>query len=75
MEHRLVMEKILGRPLYPFETIHHKNGRRADNRPDNLELKASHHGVGQDPKELAAWLVRYYRAEVEAALAGVAAAA
>jgi hypothetical protein len=54
-EHRLVMSLLLGRPLVKGENVHHKNGIRSDNRPDNLELWVKPQPHGQRVTDVVAW--------------------
>jgi len=62
------MEQRLSRPLLPDETVHHINGVKDDNRPENLELWSSTHPKGQRVSDLLAWalvIVERYDAKKE----------
>ena len=54
-QHREVMAAHLGRPLFPHERVHHKNGQRDDNRIENLELWSSSQPYGQRVEDKIAW--------------------
>lgn len=55
LEHRYIMEQMIGRPLYPNENVHHVNGVRDDNRESNLELWVKWQPPGQRVSDLVAW--------------------
>ena len=62
-EHIIVMEGMLGRYLWPEESVHHLNGVKDDNRPDNLELWVRPQPSGIRVSDAVAWareiLARY----------------
>ena len=63
-EHTLVMESLLQRKLFKGESVHHRNGNRADNRPENLELWSIAQPAGQRVEDKIKWaieLLKEYR--------------
>jgi hypothetical protein len=69
-EHQVVMEEIQGRTLLPEERVHHRNGIRDDNGPENLELwlVLKKDPAGQRITDLIDFIVRHYPEDVSKAM-------
>lgn len=61
-EHRIVMEQVIGRPLARNEEVHHRNGDKSDNRPENLEIlsSAEHRRLHNSQRVCALGWARHY---------------
>lgn len=67
LEHRKVMSEMIGRPLLSSENVHHVNGDKSDNSPENLELWVSSQPSGQRVQDRVRWFISQIKEEMDAA--------
>lgn len=51
-QHRVVMERILGRPLLKSEIVHHKDRNKKNNSPENLEIMSQSEHIRHHKQDL-----------------------
>ena len=61
LEHRHIMEQVLGRSLTSSETVHHKFGFRSINEPDGLELWHKGQPAGQRVSDKVEWCLSFLK--------------
>jgi hypothetical protein len=71
-EHRVIMERLLGRPLRDDEHIHHIDDDRTNNARENLRLvtKAEHNSIHKTGNRY--WVGRCHREETKRKLSTIA---
>lgn len=68
LEHRYVMEQKLDRKLLEGENVHHIDGNRGNNAPDNLELWVTPQPTGVRPLQVVKNLIASFSKEEKAEL-------